>query len=149
MSFCRAQAAEKRTFRLSILTADCFLQSARTAERPERLILRKRRLYVPGTRRTGRKGEAPMFEKERERCYAGIKKCDSLLNIHANPFYLEQGMKGKSCSEVLPERLVDIWSITEEARKFYSLPIFYANAKLGFINRLVKMQEAENESSLV
>lgn len=83
-----------------------------------------------------------MFEKERERCHAGIKKCDALLDSDRCEKVFE-----KKNSEVDPRKLVMIW----KARNFDSLflQIFYANAKLGFINRLVKMQEAEDESCVV
>lgn len=83
-----------------------------------------------------------MFEREKERCLAGIKKCDEFLKSKTL-----MASKNYVASEIPPEKVVSIVKgfIYQGygSKADNSLIIFYANAKQGFILRLVAMQEAE------
>lgn len=100
-----------------------------------------------------------MNEIEKEKCLAGIAKCDSFLkdwamngkkhgqcNLFANKIPPEEvAAKFKQYNQ----QIVDGGG--DESSEFH-LVIFYANAKYGFIMRLVAIQEAEyaaDESHLV
>lgn len=99
-----------------------------------------------------------MFEKERERCYVGIRKCDEFLKNWDVRGFKRDALKIDSyANEIPPEEVVAEFKHLKSAgfdgggqpNSDWNVVIFYANAKLGFISRLVKMQEAEDESSLV
>lgn len=98
-----------------------------------------------------------MFETERKQALAGIEKCDEFLKN----WDIRGNKKGdiKVCSyanEVTPEAVAKAFKhfnsqlVDGGADEYpdFSLVIFYANAKHGFILRLVKIQEKENALSM-
>jgi len=99
-----------------------------------------------------------MFETEKKRCYDGIKKCDSFLkgwDIWGNR--VGEAKIYSPADEAIPEKVTI--SFKELNRQLfdgggnespdYHLVIFYANAKQGFIKRLVDMQEREENAFFV
>lgn len=95
-----------------------------------------------------------MNEEEKEKCYAGIRKCDEFLKNHCYGGNCNYG----NCDKAPPDEVAEFYKRflkqNQDTAKAMgigciNLIIFYANAKYGFIMRLVVMQEAENESSLV
>ena len=78
-----------------------------------------------------------MFDIERENCYAGIKKCDSFLKRY--PFFNENH-EDITVARVQPTEILNNLTTT----KGHEVMIFHLKAKIGFIRRLVKMQEIEN-----
>ena len=78
-----------------------------------------------------------MFDIEREKCYAGIKKCDSFLKRY--PFFNENH-EDITVARVQPTEILDNLTRTEG----HEIMIFHLKAKIGFIRRLVIMQEIEN-----
>ena len=96
-----------------------------------------------------------MFEEEKKRYIAGIAKCDEVLEQWAMSGYKRtKNSNLKICeytNKVQPQIVVETYNRfnrqIEDAggdpcAEFY-LVIFYANAKLGFINRLAKIHEIE------
>ncbi len=97
-----------------------------------------------------------MFEVERKKALEGIKKCDNFLkdwNIKGFKTHYENH---KQANEIPPQEVAatfkrfnrEIYRGGGEPDADFNLVIFYANAKYGFILRLVKMQECENALSL-
>ncbi len=74
-----------------------------------------------------------MFEAERERCYAGIRKCDAFLQ--------NEIVRGTRASEMMPEQVIKLFEEYGEQRR---VAIFHLKAKMHFIRLLVDFQEAEN-----
>lgn len=79
-----------------------------------------------------------MFEAERERCYAGIRKCDAFLKDHVA--FAESYSTCKTADMVLPEQALNYFNGRSGARTV----IFHLKAKMHFIRLLVDFQEAEN-----
>ena len=77
-----------------------------------------------------------MFEAERERCYAGIRKCDAFLQVHV----LFWGCKKITADKVFPENALAYFS----GKHGSGAVIFHLKAKMHFIRLLVDFQEAEN-----
>lgn len=99
-----------------------------------------------------------MFETEKKRCYDGIKKCDSFLKSWDMRGNRIGEVKVCSCAdEVMPEEVVitfkklnsQLFDGGGNESPDYHLVIFYANAKQGFIKRLVDMQEREENAVFV
>lgn len=78
-----------------------------------------------------------MFDIEREKCYAGIKKCDLFLKRYP---YFNENHENITVARVQPTEILNSSTQTEG----YEAMIFHLKAKIGFIRRLVKMQEIEN-----
>lgn len=77
-----------------------------------------------------------MFEAEREKCYAGIKKCDEFLKDYGVMFH----GKAATVDKVPPKpALCDFKNRYKEGAV-----IFHLKVKDVFIRRLAEMQEAEN-----
>ena len=74
-----------------------------------------------------------MFEAERERCYAGIRKCDEFLQ--------NEIVRGTRASEMMPEQVIKLFERYGEQRRAVN---FHLKAKMHFIRLLVDFQEAEN-----
>lgn len=79
-----------------------------------------------------------MFEIEREKCYAGIKRCDAFLkNCYV---YASVGGSGERGDTVVPENAILRLPKTRE----FKVIGFFLQAKNNFIQQLAEMQEAEN-----
>ena len=79
-----------------------------------------------------------MFEAERERCYAGIRKCNEFLKDHVA--FAESYSTCQTADEALPEQALNCFY----GRSGVGAVIFHLQAKMHFIRLLVDFQEAEN-----
>lgn len=79
-----------------------------------------------------------MFEAERERCYAGIRKCNEFLKSYVA--FAENYGTFEAADKVLPEQAIHYF---DRVPGFEGV-IFHLKAKMHFIRLLVDMQEAEN-----
>ena len=79
-----------------------------------------------------------MFEAERERCYAGIRQCDKFLKKRVA--FEESSGTHRRADKVLPEEAINYFEGLFGVKGVF----FHLKAKVGFIRRLVDIQEAEN-----
>lgn len=93
--------------------------------------------------------------EEQQLCLAGIAKCDAFLqNWDMRGFEVKKDSIRfcESTDEVPPQKVVETFrGLNRELRNEdpdICLVIFFANAKCGFIMRLVEIQERENAVSM-